>query len=76
MWKSQKHGKQICHRKFRRRGYVLINSRIYEKLPIRQWEIVNQWDLGGDGKCFMGYHIDEDWFIKLMRKLRDTKCAM
>ena len=66
--KSQKHGKQISHRKFRRVEHVLVNSRFYERLPFRHWEIVSQWDLGGDGKCFMGYHPDEDWFIKLMRK--------
>ena len=26
------------------------------------------WDLGGDGKCFWGFHPGEDWYAQLMRK--------
>ena len=26
------------------------------------------WDLGGEGKAFFGFHPDEEWFVKLMRK--------
>ena len=26
------------------------------------------WDLGGDGKCFYGYHPDKKWYAKIMRK--------
>jgi hypothetical protein len=29
---------------------------------------MNPWDLGGDGKAFFGFHPDERWFTKLMRK--------
>ena len=47
--KSQKRGKQISHRKFRRREHVLMHNQRFEKLPRRQYEITCQWDLGGDG---------------------------
>jgi hypothetical protein len=29
---------------------------------------MSPWDLGGDGKAFFGFHPDEEWYIKLMRK--------
>lgn len=29
---------------------------------------MSPWDLGGDGKAFFGFHLDEEWFVKLMRK--------
>jgi hypothetical protein len=29
---------------------------------------MSSWDLGGDGKAFFGFHPDEEWYIKLMRK--------
>ncbi len=66
--KSQKRGKQISHRKFRRYEQILVQTGEFNKLPFRQWEIVSQWDLGGDGKHFFGYHMTEDWYIRLMRK--------
>jgi len=37
-------------------------------LPIRQFELTNQYDLGGDGKCYYGYHPNEEWFLRVMRK--------
>ena len=66
--KSQKRGKQISHRKFRRRERLLTHSEMYGRLPFRQWEIVKQWDLGGDGKCYFGHEPTAEWYIKLMRK--------
>lgn len=39
-----------------------------DKLPYRQWEIVNQWNLGGDGKRYWFPEPTEEWYIKLMRK--------
>ena len=66
--KSQKRGKQISHRKFRRREHVLMHNQHFEKLPRRQYEITCQWDLGGDGKCFWGWAPEEEWFQKEMRK--------
>jgi hypothetical protein len=29
---------------------------------------MRSWDLGGDGKAFFGFHPEEEWFVKLMRK--------
>ena len=66
--KSQKRGKQICHRKYRRREQVLMHSGKYDQLPFRQWEIVEKWDLGGDGKHYCGHVPTAEWYIKLMRK--------
>lgn len=66
--KSQKRGKQICHRKYRRHERMFILAGMYDCLPIRQWEVVEQWDLGGDGKHYCGYAPTEEWYIKLMRK--------
>ena len=53
--KSQKRGKQIASKRFRR-------------LPYRSTELTSPWDLGGDGKCFYGYHPDKEWYAKIMRK--------
>jgi len=66
--KSQKRGKQISHRKFRRLEHVLMHNYHFEKLPMLQYELTRQWDLGGDGKCFWGWTPDEGWFKKEMRK--------
>jgi hypothetical protein len=66
--KSQKQGKQACHRGFRRKERMMILTGRYETLPYRQHEIMNQWDLGGDGKAYWGHFPDREWYIKLMRK--------
>jgi hypothetical protein len=29
---------------------------------------MSSWDLGGDGKAFFGFHPDEEWYVKLLRK--------
>jgi hypothetical protein len=29
---------------------------------------MSSWDLGGDGKAFFGFHPEEEWYVKLMRK--------
>jgi hypothetical protein len=29
---------------------------------------MSPWDLGGDGEAFFGFHPEEEWFVKLMRK--------
>lgn len=66
--KSQKRGKQVCNRKFRRREHQTISVGNYERLPHLTIEVMSPWDLGGDGK---GYHHEEpteEWFIKMMRK--------
>jgi hypothetical protein len=66
--KSQKQGKLICHRKFRRKERTLIHSDKFEHLPYRQWELVSQWNLGGDGTCYFHGDSTEEWYVKLMRK--------
>lgn len=67
--KSQKRGKRACNRKFRRREHQAIHAGDYERLPVFTIEVMNPWDLGGDGKGY--FHADdphEEWFIRLMRK--------
>ena len=66
--KSQKRGKQICHRKYRRIEHMMLRSNNDEHLPIRQYEIVSPWNLGGDGKVYWGHYPDKEWYKKLMRK--------
>ena len=66
--KSQKRGKTSCHRKFRRLERIMIHVDRCERLPYRQWEIVGQWDLGGDGKRYYHGNPSEEWYIKFMRK--------
>lgn len=67
--RSQKCGKQLSHRRFRRREHVLIQGDKYDRMPYRQYEITNCWDLGGDGKNFWGFNReDEEWYVKAMRK--------
>ena len=66
--KSQKRGKQFCNRKFRRREHVAICSGIYERLPVRCIEVMDPWNLGGDGKLYFKPKPNEEWFVRLMRK--------
>ena len=66
--KSQKKGKQFCHRMFRRRERTMIHTKRFENLPNRQWELVRQWDLGGDGKCYWNVDPTNESLIKMMRK--------
>ena len=65
---SQKRGKKYSHSRFRRCEHMLISSGHFGCLPYRQYEITEQWDLGGDGKCYWGFAPDEEWFIRAMRK--------
>lgn len=66
--RSQKRGKQKSHGRFRRLEHTLVHCGKYDLLPYRQIEITSPYDLGGDGKSFWGYHPEEEWFIKAMRK--------
>jgi len=29
---------------------------------------MSPWNLGGDGKAFFGFHPEEEWYVKLLRK--------
>ena len=66
--KSQKRGKQVCNRKFRRREHQAISVGNYERLPLLPIEVMSSWDLGGDGKGYHHGEPTEGWFIKMMRK--------
>ena len=48
--KSQKKGKQMASRKFRRRSRTELASGRDERLPLKSIELTSPWDLGGDGK--------------------------
>ena len=66
--KSQKKGKQASSRKFRRKAHVLLHQGKHHLLPFKPFEVMRSWDLGGDGKHFCGFHPEEEWYAKLMRK--------
>ena len=53
---------------FRRQERIMIHTNQFARLPYRQWEIVSQWDLGGDGKWYYRGDPKEEWLVKLMRK--------
>ena len=54
--KSQKKGKQASSRKFRRKAHVLLRQGKTHLLPLKSFEVMSPWDLGGDGKAFFGFH--------------------
>ena len=66
--KSQKKGKQASSRKFRRKAHVLLHQGKDHLLPLKSFEVMSPWNLGGDGKAFFGFHPEEEWYVKLMRK--------
>lgn len=66
--KSQKRGKQFSSRKFRRREHQMIATNQMDQLPRKSFEVMNPWDLGGDGKGYFNGSADDEWFIKMMRK--------
>jgi hypothetical protein len=41
---------------------------MFNLLPLKSFEVMSPWNLGGDGKAFFGFHPDEDRYVKLMRK--------
>lgn len=66
--KSQKRGKQIASRKFRRNEHRLMAMGKYHSLPIRSIEITSPWDLGGDGKGVYSWDVKEEIYLKFTRK--------
>lgn len=59
--KSQKKGKRFCHKKFRmaeREG----------RYPLRMREVMDSWDMGGDGKRVYTFDRDSDDYKKYTRK--------
>lgn len=66
--KSQKRGKQFCNRRFRRRTHQRITIGDMERLPLLTREVMESWDLGGDGKSYIHLEPTDKYYIKLMRK--------
>jgi hypothetical protein len=48
--KSQKRGKRMSNRKFRRKERQCLDNSSFEKLPHSPKELTDEWELGGDGK--------------------------
>ena len=63
---SQKRGKTKSHRRFRRRERTMIQNAMYDRVPLLQRELTNQYDLGGDGKAY--WHVDGELRALLTRK--------
>lgn len=59
--KSRKAGKRQCHKKFR----MAVRC---GKLVFRMIEVMNTWDLGGDGKRIITFDKDNEDFKKYIRK--------
>ncbi len=55
--KSQKKGKQACHRKFRRNGSLT-----------KMREAMDEWDLGGDGKTVYTWDTSSELYKRSIRK--------
>jgi hypothetical protein len=47
---------------------MLILQEKWEGIPFRLREVVDPWDLGGDGKVFWCLAHTDDRLVKLMRK--------
>lgn len=66
--KSQKRGKQIASRRFRRNEHRLIAMGKYYSLPIRSRELTSPWDLGGDGKTVYSRTPGDEVYERYIRK--------
>lgn len=62
--KSQKAGKVECNRRFRRIAKAWLKCG--RTLPVRTREVMDQYDLGGDGKARWFSYSDE--FIKKIKR--------
>ena len=60
--KSQKAGKRLSSRMFRRISRILIKAG-RDVLPMKGKEVVDEWNLGGEGKAFWPEH-DDKWMRK------------
>ncbi len=66
--KSQKKGKQIASRRFRRKEHLMIEHRMFDSLPRRSIEVTCPWDLGGDGKSVYSWNPHNPFYAKWIRK--------
>ncbi len=46
----------------------MLSHQEWDSIPVRQREVVDPWELGGDGKVYWYHAPDDEWYIKLMRK--------
>ena len=51
--KSQKKGKTLASRRFRRTANHRLATEDYDDLPQKSIELTESWDLGGDGKQWL-----------------------
>ncbi len=66
--KSQKWGKMLSHRKFRRRERLMMQVGRYEDVPQWQRELRDSWELGGDGKMYWGTDAEDEEAWRDVRK--------
>lgn len=66
--KSQKKGKQLASRRFRRKEHLMIAHQRFDSLPKRSFEITSPWDLGGDGKRVYSWNPNDEFYEKCLRK--------
>lgn len=64
--KSEKYDKMVAHRRFRRREREAIHHGREPPVSLRQ--VSNVWDFNKDGKRWFGYHPEEEWWQRFMRK--------
>ena len=60
--KSQKAGKTMANKLFRRISRILLRSGA-EELPLKSKELTDPWDLGGDGKVYWN-KLEEKFYRK------------
>lgn len=65
---SQKRGKKMCHRAFRKREHMAMRKMDEAMLPIKMHEVKDTYDLGGDGKKYFTKAIGLKMFSRLFRK--------
>jgi len=69
---SDKPGKHLANKKFRRIEKAKLKNGKYYDLPVRVREVFNVWSMPKDGKGYFGYleHTSEryDEFLKYKRK--------
>ena len=63
--RSQKRGKQLSNKRFRRSEHQNITMGNFISLPLRTRELTNQYDLGGDGKGFFCPYRNNKWMLRI-----------
>lgn len=63
---SEKHDKRVANRRFRRKTRLAIRHE--REPPASPRQISNVWCWAKDGKRWFGYHPEEEWWQRFMRK--------